>query len=281
MPVRMAGHGACYRYCPAGFGTFETYAVEPNTQWIVACHNSPLLGERRMYALATIPLIKKLKCHSKQIWYADDAAAIGKLADLRAWWDHLTREGPDFGYYPNPSKTWLVTKEGCEAAGFSTFAGTGVNVTQDGRPYLGAAVGSTEYVEKFVKSKVSSWLSSVCNLTAIARTQPHAAYSALTHGLSSKWTYLCRTVPNISNLLKPLDDILQTKLIPALTGKSPPRVCLVRSASTNRWVRNSHPFPASRPGTPIISNGNLCTPRPHYTAERGLWTRGHCQAIGI
>ena len=127
----------------------------------------------------------------------------------------MTREGPDF-------KTWLVTKEGCEAAGFSTFAGTGVNVTQDGRPYLGAAVGSTEYIEKFVKSKVNSWLSSVCNLTAIARTQPHAAYSALTHGLSSKWTYLCRTVPNISNLLKPLDDILQTKLIPALTGKSPP-----------------------------------------------------------
>ena len=32
-----------------------------------------------------------------------------------------------------------------------------------------------------MKSKVSSWLSSVCNLTAIARTQPHAAYSALTH----------------------------------------------------------------------------------------------------
>lgn len=63
-----------------------------------------------MYALATIPLIKKLKGHSKQIWYADDAAAIGKLADLRAWWDHLTREGPDFGYYPNPSKTWLVRK---------------------------------------------------------------------------------------------------------------------------------------------------------------------------
>ena len=48
MPVRMAGHGACYRYCPAGFGTFETYAAEPNTQWIVACHNSPLLGERRI-----------------------------------------------------------------------------------------------------------------------------------------------------------------------------------------------------------------------------------------
>ena len=161
-----------------------------------------------MFALATIPLIKKLKGSSKQIWYADDAAAVGKLADLRVWWDHLTREGPDFGYFPNPSKTWLVTKEGCHTAGFSTFAGTGVNVTSDGRPYLGAAVGSANYVENYVKSKVSSWLSSLYNLTNIAKTQPHAAYSALTHGLSSKWTYLCRTVPNISDLLKPLDDTL-------------------------------------------------------------------------
>ena len=175
-----------------------------------------------MYALATILLINKLKGNSKQIWYADDAAAVGKLAELRVWWDLLAREGPDFGYYPNPSKTWLVTKEGCHTAGLSTFAGTGVNVTPDGRPYLGAAVGSAEYVENYVKSKVDSWLSIVRNLTTIAKTQPHAAYSALTHGLSSKWTYLCRTVPNISNLLKPLDDILRTKLIPTLTGRPPP-----------------------------------------------------------
>ena len=139
-----------------------------------------------MYALATIPLIKKLKGNSKQIWYADDAAAIGRITDLREWWDHLTTEGPGFGYFPNPSKTWLVTKEGCYAAGISTFTGTGVNVTSDGRPYLGAAVGSRKFVEKHVESKVNSWLSCVCNLTTIAKTQPHAAYSALTHGLLSK-----------------------------------------------------------------------------------------------
>ena len=175
-----------------------------------------------MYALATIPLIKKLKGNCKQIWYADDAAAIGKITDLRVWWDHLTTEGPCFGYFPNPSKTWLVTKEGCHAAGVSTFADTGVNVTSDGRPYLGAAVGTREFVEKYVKSKVNSWLSDVCNLTTIAKTQPHAAYSALTHGLSSKWTYLCRAIPNVSNLLKPLDDSLRTKLIPTLTGGPPP-----------------------------------------------------------
>ena len=49
-------------------------------------------------------------------------------------------------------------------AGLYTFAGTGVNVTPDGEPYLGAAVGSVEYIENYVESKVSSWVSSVCKL---------------------------------------------------------------------------------------------------------------------
>ena len=175
-----------------------------------------------MYALATIPLIRKLKGNCRQMWYADDAAAVGKLADLRAWWDLLIREGPAYGYHPNPLKTWLVTKEGCHTAATSIFAGTGVNFTSDGRPYLGAAVGSTEYVEGYVRAKVDSWVTLVHNLSLIAKTQPHAAYSALTHGLSSKWTYLCCTIPNIGDLLKPLDHILRTELIPALTGRPPP-----------------------------------------------------------
>ena len=72
---------------------------------------------RPMCALATIPLIKKLKGNTKQIWYADNIAAIGKIAVLREWWDHLIREGPGFGYFTNPSKTWLVIKEGYDAAG--------------------------------------------------------------------------------------------------------------------------------------------------------------------
>ena len=41
---------------------------------------------------------------------------------------------------------YIVTKEVCHTAGLSTFAGTGVNVTSDGRPSLGAAVGSADRV---------------------------------------------------------------------------------------------------------------------------------------
>ena len=35
------------------------------------------------YALATVPLIKRLTSFVKQTWYADDAAATGKIDDLR------------------------------------------------------------------------------------------------------------------------------------------------------------------------------------------------------
>ncbi len=57
-----------------------------------------------MYALATIPLIKKLEGNYKQIWYADDAAAVGKITELRKWWDKLTTAGPVYGYFPKASK---------------------------------------------------------------------------------------------------------------------------------------------------------------------------------
>ena len=104
-----------------------------------------------MYALATIPLIQKLEGNHRQVWYADDAAAVGKILDLRDWWERLSTIGPSYGYFPNASKTWLVTKEGLLETARSIFADTGVNVTCNGRPYLGAAIGSEEYVAEQVR----------------------------------------------------------------------------------------------------------------------------------
>ena len=175
-----------------------------------------------MYALATIPLIKELDGHCKQIWYADDAAAVGKITDLRDWWDKLTSLGPRYGYFPNPSKTWLVTKGGLHPTADTIFATTGVKVTSDGRPYLGAAIGSPSYISSYVEGKVEAWVNDLRRLAEIASAQPHAAYAALTHGMMSKWTYLSRTIPGIGPMLKPLDDTINSSVIPALTGRPPP-----------------------------------------------------------
>ena len=64
-----------------------------------------------MYGLVTIPLIRRLDGACKQVWYVDDSAAIEKIHQLREWWNKLADCGPAFGYFLNPSKTWLVSNQ--------------------------------------------------------------------------------------------------------------------------------------------------------------------------
>ena len=50
--------------------------------------------------------------------------------------------------------------------------------------------------------------------------------SAMTHGVMSRWTYIFRTRPNIDSLLQPLENILRTTFLPALTSQDAPNDCL-------------------------------------------------------
>ena len=103
------------------------------------------------------------------------------------------------------------------------LANTGVKITSEGRPYLGVPIGTDDFVESFVSTKVQEWVAQLEKLALIACSQPHAAYAAFTHGLISKWTFLSRTLKNISSRsFKPLEMIISSKLIPALTNRSPP-----------------------------------------------------------
>ena len=64
--------------------------------------------------------------------------------------------------------------------------------------------------------KVEKWKSEIEKLSDIAKSQPHTAYSALTKGLCSRWNFLLCTVPNIADLLQPLEDVIRQLFIPAL-----------------------------------------------------------------
>ena len=58
-------------------------------------------------------------------------------------------------------------------------------------------------------------------ISAIAGTQPQAAYAAFTHGLQSRWVYLSRVAPDIADLLQPVENVLR-QFIPTLTGRTQP-----------------------------------------------------------
>ena len=84
-----------------------------------------------MYALALVPMITRLSNVVKQVWYADDVAAAGHLADLRTWWDMLCDIGPQFGYFVNSSKTFLIVKGIHLPLARSIFGDTGVQFTTE------------------------------------------------------------------------------------------------------------------------------------------------------
>ena len=100
------------------------------------------------------------------------------------------------------------------------FANSGVHITTTGKRHLGAALGDDCFVEEYIRGKVDEWAKQVLNLTLIAKTQPHAAYSAFTHGLIGRWNFLLRTVKEISHLLAPLEKVVRQQFIPALTGQT-------------------------------------------------------------
>ena len=169
-----------------------------------------------MYALALVPMITRLGNVVKQVWYADDAAAAGHLADLRTWWDMLCDIGPHFGYFVNSSKTFLIVKEAHLPLARDIFGDTGVQLTAEGRRY---SLGSSDFIKSYVNGKVKDWSDELSKLSEISLTQPHSAYSALTHGLLGRWTFLSRPLPGIGDLFSPLEQIIRVHLLPTLTGK--------------------------------------------------------------
>ena len=96
-----------------------------------------------------------------------------------------------------PQSHGSLSRRNIQPGLLNCFKALDVQITREGQKHLGAALGSQTFVETYVTGKVQEWVREVERLAALARSQPHAAYAAMTHGLSSKWTYLSRMIPNI------------------------------------------------------------------------------------
>jgi hypothetical protein len=152
----------------------------------------------------------------KQVWYADDSSSAGELAEMKKWWDELCISGPKYGYYPLPRKTILIVKPEHEEQARRIFTGSGVQITTTGeRPVIGSAT----FKEEYVVQKISKWIDDVDQLAEIAKDEPQAAYSSFTKAVSHRWSYIQRTIPNISNLFTPLENAIRERLIPNLVGR--------------------------------------------------------------
>ena len=112
----------------------------------------------------------------------------------------------------------LIVKSHCKTQADSIFADTKINITTEGRKYLSGYIGTSTSRDSYIKTLIQGWINQVENLTQIAYTEPQAAYSASVAGFQHKLTYHIRTIPEMSNLLAPLDQVINDKFIPAITN---------------------------------------------------------------
>ena len=172
------------------------------------------------YGLSTCPLQNELSNAEptvKQVWLADDATGAGRLRRLRRWWDLIVERGALYGYYVNEDKSWLILRDpNLLEEAREIFAGTGIKFTTDGKRHLGAALGSADFRREYAEEKVSEWCAEIKKLSDFAVTQPHAAFSAFINGEQHKFRYFMRTIPGMEQFLKPLDEIIFERFLPAI-----------------------------------------------------------------
>ena len=85
----------------------------------------------------------------------------------------------------------------------------------EGKRHLGAVIGSDDFKSEYVLEKITNWTQEI-KLTEYSKTQPHAAYAIFCRGVLHKYTYFMRTIQDIDEHLKPLDDIISNTFLPTL-----------------------------------------------------------------
>lgn len=172
----------------------------------------------------TLPLIRRLKeqlpLSLLQKWYADDASATGEPRDLRQFFDTVTSLGPNYGYRVNPSKCWLVVHPGKMEEAKQYFENLPINITEEGHQILGSAIGTEDYMRSFTDEKCNGFVEETERLVAIAREEPHLAYSALVHCLQAQWLHMIRTTPLPTGSLRRVDEAITDRLLPVILKRA-------------------------------------------------------------
>lgn len=137
--------------------------------------------------------------------------------------DKCTSTGLVFRYHVNPRKTWLITKEQLLSEAKDTFEGMEAHITAQDRPYmyLASALGC-KICDKNTRMEGEHFLQQMC-LYIVTFMQ----LSQLSHTALQTRSHLCQEPPQIltsyyMHPVYPLDDVIQSKLIPAWTCQARP-----------------------------------------------------------
>ena len=126
---------------------------------------------------------------------------------------HLDVDWPELWLLSTAPKSWLIVKQNKLEEAVWVFGGTNNQISTEGKQRLGVVIRTEENKKNYINDKISEWTEEFDLLTYTAT----AAYTATTAYVTSyqhKVTYLLRTIPNIEDQLKNIDEVVRHKLIP-------------------------------------------------------------------
>jgi hypothetical protein len=92
----------------------------------------------------------------EQPWYADDAGVAGKFDNMCRLFVKLQEIGPDFGYFPEPSKSILIVPEHNVARAEIALDGLKFQITTGSR-CLGGFIGEDMAFDSWAEEKTRKW----------------------------------------------------------------------------------------------------------------------------
>jgi hypothetical protein len=171
-----------------------------------------------LYGLSLTPLAEALRTAvpcTVQPWYADDAGMCGTISSLATAQRLLLKLGPRRGYYPEPSKSILITPTDTPSTALDILDEFNFQKSH-GHRYLGGFVGSEATENDWIVPKIAHWVEAITSLSKVAHRYPQTAYAGFTHSLQAEWQYLQRVTPHIDHAFAPVEAAIAQIFLPAL-----------------------------------------------------------------
>jgi hypothetical protein len=131
--------------------------------------------------------------------------------------DFHVKFGPQYGYFPEPSKLYYICKAEDEDAAHQAFESFSLEINYSrGQCFIGGFIGSTNKKELWLAELVENWVAAVQTLRIVAERYPQMAYASFTFCLQTKWQYVQRVVADTAPFFTPLKEAICTQFLPSL-----------------------------------------------------------------
>jgi len=192
-----------------------------------------------LYGLGVSPIANRLSSEvptGVPVWFADNCAVAGPVSALGAYMGRLVDIGPSWGYFPEPTKSIIISRAEQRAQLQQQLADFKF-IYSTGHRYIGTFVGDRRFLRDWLQPQIDDWVAAVKDLANVSGHFPQSAYAGLVKALQNEWTYIQRLTPNIGPYFAPVESAIHSVFIKKLMGDDEvvgAKLCSLTSLSTRR-----------------------------------------------